>query len=118
MNTMRHELNVKHNINVTPDMMQDFTNEMQSKYNISVLRYEVDGKTLVVYTKEFKLGKKEFKSLLDKIRINDEPIKVYIEDDVQDFYRSTTWNKFNICGARNDSSILYTIDNHKEEGII
>lgn len=91
MNTMRHELVFSHPIQLTEEVKNQFTKEVKEKYDIVVLRYETGDSSLIVYTKGFRLGKKEFKSLLDKIRTNQDPIKVYIEDDVFDFYRSTTW---------------------------
>lgn len=91
MNTMRHELVFSHPIQLTEEMKNQFTKEVKEKHDIVVLSYEVGGSSLIVYTKGFRLGKKEFAPLLDKVRTNQDPIKVYIEDDVQDFYRSTTW---------------------------
>lgn len=92
MNTMIHELVFKEGVKtLTKEAIEKFTKETKEKLNIVVLSVEASGNSLIVFTKGFKLGKKDLQVLIDEVRNDNDPIKVYIEDDVQDFYHSNTW---------------------------
>lgn len=92
MNTMRHELVFETEIKtLSKEVIDKFVKETKEKLSIVVLRVETSGRSLIVFTKGFSLGKKDLQSLINEVRNDNEPIKVYIEDDVQDFYHSNTW---------------------------